>query len=80
MKTIMNRRQLITIILALAAVCSTWAQQQPTFRLSGSVVDSFTGEAVDSCLVEVWNASVRSLSLSCCHTPKACDSLSPIFL
>ena len=57
----MNRRQLITIILALAAVCSTWAQQQPTFRLSGSVVDSFTGEAVDSCLVEVWNADSTSV-------------------
>lgn len=61
MKTIMNRRQLITIILALATLCSTWAQQQPTFRLSGSVVDSFTGEAVDSCLVEVWNADSTSV-------------------
>lgn len=26
------------------------------------------------------NAAVRSLSLSCCHTPKACDSLLPTFL
>lgn len=57
----MNRRQLITIILALATLCSTWAQQQPIFRLSGSVVDSFTGEAVDSCLVEVWNADSTSV-------------------
>lgn len=57
----MNRRQLITIILALATLCSTWAQQQPTFRLSGSVVDSFTGEAVDSCLVEVWNTDSTSV-------------------
>jgi len=34
------KRNIITLIFALAAVCSTWAQQQPTFRLSGSVVDS----------------------------------------
>jgi hypothetical protein len=43
------KRHFITIIIALAAT-SVGAQ---TFRLSGSVVDSFTGEAVDSCLVEV---------------------------
>ena len=29
--------------------------------MSGSVVDSFTGEAVDSCLVEVWNADSTSV-------------------
>ena len=54
------KRNIITLIFALA-VCSTWAQQQPTFRLSGSVVDSFTGEAVDSCLVEVWNTDSTSV-------------------
>ena len=48
------KKQIITIILAL--VTMTAQAQQPTFMLSGSVVDSFTGEAVDSCLVEVWNA------------------------
>lgn len=49
----MNKR-IITIILAL--VTMTAQAQQPTFMLSGSVVDSFTGEAVDSCVVTVWNA------------------------
>ena len=49
-------RTISTLILFLASTMAAWAQQQPTFRLSGSVVDSFTGEAVDSCLVEVWNA------------------------
>ena len=34
-------RQLITIILALAAVCSTWAQTQREIELSGSVEDGF---------------------------------------
>lgn len=48
------KRHIITIFIALVAM-TAWAQQ-PTFMLSGSVVDSFTGEAVDSCLVEVWNA------------------------
>ena len=49
-------RTISTLILFLAATMAAWAQQQPTFRLSGSVVDSFTGEAVDSCVVTVWNA------------------------
>ena len=40
----------------LALVTMTAQAQQPTFMLSGSVVDSFTGEAVDSCIVTVWNA------------------------
>ena len=52
-------KKLITIILALIAL--TAEAQQQMFRLSGSVVDSFTGEAVDSCLVEVWNADSTSV-------------------
>ena len=51
------KRQFITILIALA-VTSVGAQ---TFTLSGSVVDSFTGEAVDSCVVMVWNADSTSL-------------------
>ena len=33
------KRNIITIILALAAVCSTWAQTQREIELSGSVED-----------------------------------------
>ena len=54
-------KKILATMMALATLCSTWAQQQPTFRLSGSVVDSFTGEAVDSCLVEVWNTDSTSV-------------------
>ena len=35
------KRNIITIILALAAVCSTWAQTQREIELSGSVEDGF---------------------------------------
>lgn len=31
------------------------------FSLSGSVIDSFTGEAIDSCVVTVWNADSTSV-------------------
>ena len=57
----MNRRQLITLSIILATLICTHASAQQMFRLSGSVVDSFTGEAVDSCLVEVWNADSTSV-------------------
>lgn len=55
----MKKTILMTLFLLLCAF-HTSAQQQ-MFRLSGSVVDSFTGEAVDSCLVEVWNADSTSV-------------------
>ena len=35
------KRQLITIILALAAVCSMWAQQERVVTITGDVKDGF---------------------------------------
>jgi len=35
------KRQILTIIIALAAVCSTWAQTQREIELSGTVEDGF---------------------------------------
>ncbi len=49
-------KKTFSMILFLLLSASQASAQQQMFRLSGSVVDSFTGEAVDSCLVEVWNA------------------------
>lgn len=43
-------------IMAMLLLCNFHAAgQSRDFSLFGSVVDSFTGEAVDSCLVTVWN-------------------------
>lgn len=50
-----------TIILLQFMYAFHAAAQQQAFPLFGSVVDSFTGEAVDSCLVEVWNADSTSV-------------------
>lgn len=44
------------VITTLLLCCLHAVGQSCDFSLFGSVIDSFTGEAVDSCLVEVWNA------------------------
>lgn len=49
------KKKCSVILFFLLGVNYASAQQQ-TFSLSGSVVDSFTGEAVDSSVVAVWNA------------------------
>ena len=42
-------KKTFSMILFLLLSASQASAQQQMFRLSGSVVDSFTGEAVDSC-------------------------------
>ncbi len=51
----------LTLILVLFLYAPHVSGQQHEFTLVGSVTDSFTGEAVDSCLVTVWNSDSTSI-------------------
>lgn len=48
-------KRIYTIVSFIFFCALQAASQKQMFHISGSVVDSFTGEAVDSCMVTVWN-------------------------
>lgn len=57
-------KHVFSILLCLLFCASRAAGQQQKFDLSGSVVDSFTSEAVDSCAITVWNADSTAMVAS----------------
>ena len=55
---------IITTIIALTSLTALAQQSKgktSNYQVTGSVVDSFTGEAIDSCEVTVWNADSSSV-------------------
>ena len=50
----MKKRQIITIILAIAAVCSSWAQE--TIQLKGRIIDSKTRKDLPGATVQLMTA------------------------
>ncbi len=72
-------RQLITIILALAAVCSTWAQTQREIELSGSVEDGFLKIPLSHAKVSVCRADSSVLVDSAAIFTAYNRDLKPLF-
>ena len=73
------KRQIITIIIALAAVCSTWAQTQREIELSGSVEDGFLKIPLSHAKVSVCRADSSVLVDSAAIFTAYNRDLKPLF-
>ena len=73
------KRNIITIILALAAVCSTWAQTQREIELSGSVEDGFLKIPLSHAKVSVCRADSSVLVDSAAIFTAYNRDLKPLF-
>ena len=73
------KRQIITIIIALAAVCSTWAQTQREIELSGNVEDGFLKIPLSHAKVSVCRADSSVLVDSAAIFTAYNRDLKPLF-
>ena len=73
------KRHIITIIIALAAVCSTWAQTQREIELSGSVEDGFLKIPLSHAKVSVCRADSSVLVDSAAIFTAYNRDLKPLF-
>ena len=73
------KRQIITIIIALAAVCSTWAQTQREIELSGNVEDGFLKIPLSHAKVSICRADSSVLVDSAAMFTAYNRDLKPLF-
>ena len=73
------KRNIITIILALAAVCSTWAQTQREIELSGNVEDGFLKIPLSHAKVSICRADSSVLVDSAAMFTAYNRDLKPLF-
>ena len=73
------KRQIITIIIAFAAVCSTWAQTQREIELSGTVEDGFLKIPLSHAKVSVCRADSSVLVDSAAIFTAYNRDLKPLF-